>query len=127
MTKSYSDETKAAVLAALLEGQAVGKVAKDYKIPVGTVKSWKSRTVNGDSVATVATEKKSEIGDLLYEYLKVSLRALKSQAELFGDKEWLKKQPASDTAVLHGIQTDKAIRLLEAFGKSDDSDTDAED
>lgn len=127
MSKSYSDETKAAVLAALLGGQAVGKVADDYKIPVGTVKSWKSRTMNGESVATVATEKKSEIGDLLYQYLKVSLVALRSQAELFGDKEWLKKQPAADTALLHGIQTDKAIRLLEAFGKSDDSDTDAED
>jgi len=34
---TYSPETKAAVMAALLEGQSVCKVAKEYSIPKGTV------------------------------------------------------------------------------------------
>jgi transposase-like protein len=38
---SYTDETKAAVMAALLEGQSVPSVAKEYDIPKGTVSNWK--------------------------------------------------------------------------------------
>lgn len=53
--RSYSDETKAAVMAELAAGQGVGKVAKDYEIPVGTVKAWKRR-IKGEH--PVATQKK---------------------------------------------------------------------
>jgi len=60
VASNYSEETKAAVMSALLSGQSVGKVADDYNIPEGTVKSWKSRQLNGETVATVATEKKGK-------------------------------------------------------------------
>lgn len=127
MASNYSEETKAAVMSALLSGQSVSRVADDYNIPEGTVKSWKSRQLNGETVATVATEKKEEIGELLYQYLTASLRALQSQVELFSDRDWLKKQPASDLAVLHGVQTDKAVRIMEAFGRANDSNTNPQD
>lgn len=118
----YDDATKAAAMAALLAGQSVGEVAQKYNISPQTLRSWKSRQANGDSVATVATQKKEEIGDLLIDYLRTILITLKTQAEHFGDKSWLKKQGANELAVLHGVSTDKAIRLLEALSNSEDSE-----
>ena len=119
---NYSEETKAAVIAALLTGQAVASVAKEYKIPAGTVKSWKSRQLNGESVATVATEKRQEVGELLLQYLRENLETLRIQVVAFRDREWLAQQGASESAILHGVLTDKAVRLLEAMSKSDASD-----
>ena len=119
MTK-YTDETKAAVMAALLQGQSVSSIARDYDIPKGTVSSWKTRGVGGIS-AENATQKK-EIGELLVEYLRTNLEALIAQAQHFKDKDWLTKQSAESAAVLHGVMTDKAIRLIEALSRSEASD-----
>jgi transposase-like protein len=114
--QQYGDEIKASVLAALLAGQSVGEIARQYNLPEGTVKSWKNRSKFADQVATDATQKK-EIGELLMDYLQTNLATLKAQAEMFADKEWLAKQSASEVAVLHGVMTDKAIRLLEALSR----------
>jgi transposase-like protein len=121
----YSDETRAAVMTALLTGQSVSSIAKEYNIPKGTVSNWK-KTAGGTIKRTQKTER---IGELLIRYLQSNLEALSAQAEQFQDKAWLLKQTASDAAVLHGVMTDKAIRLLEALSKSsenvtNDSDTD---
>lgn len=123
MARTYDDSTKAAVMAALLQGQSISSVAKEYDIPKGTVSSWNQRAQGG--VAADSTQKK-EIGELLLEYLKANLYALRVQAEQFANTKWLNKQQADQVAVLHGVMTDKAIRLLEAFSTSD-SDTDTED
>lgn len=115
----YSAETKAAVMAALLQGQGTHSVAEAFKLPEGTVKAWRSRMKLPDGsaeVATVATEKREQIGDLLIDYLHANLKTLRLQQEVFGDPLWLKQQDAADVAVLHGVMTDKAIRLLEALG-----------
>jgi len=127
MSSEYSDETRAAVMAALMTGQSVNSIAKEYKIPKGTVSSWKIRQVA--HVADVATQKANndEIADLLLSYLKANLNSLIAQVELFSDRDWLKRQPASEVSLLHGIQMDKAIRVLEAFGKDDSDDTQAPD
>ena len=111
----YSPETKAAVMAALLAGQSVSAVAREFKIPKGTVSSWKDRH-GSQAVAEVATQKKAEIGDLLVGYLRANLESLQAQAKAFGDLTWLKGQPASELAVLHGVMADKLSRLLEALG-----------
>ncbi len=118
----YSPETKAAVLAALLEGQGTSKVAADFKLPEGTVKAWRSRMQQGASpLRDVATEKKDAIGALLVDYLHTNLETLKIQSVFFRDLKWLEKQSAADVAVLHGVMTDKTIRLLEALGGAGDS------
>ncbi len=119
--KVYPPEIKAQVLAALLQGQAVTYVAKEYNIPEGTIYSWKSREINGhgSELAAHAKEKKEQIGDLLIEYLSESLITLRKQAIMFRNEDWLAKQNAADVAVLHGVITDKAVRLLEALGPSD--------
>lgn len=114
----YPNETKAAVMSALLEGQSVSAVAKQYKIPKGTVSGWKQKAFARADIRSsdpVATQKREEIGDLLLDYLRTMLGTLKIQAEHFGDRDWLRKQGANELAVLHGVSTDKAIRLLEAL------------
>lgn len=115
----YSEQIKAQALAALLAGQAPAQIAATLGIPIGTLKSWKSRLKNGDGVATVATEKRERIGDLLLDYLVTTLETLKAQQVVFADADWLKKQSAGELAVLHGVSVDKAVRLLEAL--TDDS------
>lgn len=120
MAQDYSDEVKAQALAAMLAGQSPAMVAATFKIPIGTLKSWKSRQQNGSSVATVATvEKRERIGSLLLEYLEEGLITLREQVKVFRDPTWLKTQSASEVAVLHGVIADKQIRLLEAL--ADDS------
>lgn len=113
----YTPETKAAVLAALLAGQGASKVAEEFRLPEGTVKSWQSRLRQAESpLRRVAPEKADEIGDLLIGYLHANLETLKIQATFFQDTKWLSQQNAADVAVLHGVMTDKSIRLLEALG-----------
>ena len=108
-------------MAALLTGQSVSSVAKEYEIPKGTVSDWKRLALKkAEGVGNEPTQK-NEIGDLLMEYLGANLRSLKVQAEHFGDKTWLASQPADSLAVLHGVQTDKAIRLLEALAAGEDN------
>lgn len=131
MARGYDPEVKAAVIAALLTGQSVASVADEYDIPRGTVSSWKKRNAEpflqqaAATVATDATQKKeavatdtASVGEQIITYLQKSLQSLTAQVEHFGDKDWLKKQDAADIAVLHGVQTDKAIRLLEALGRA---------
>lgn len=117
----YNEHIKAQALAALLAGQAPAQVAATFGIPIGTLRSWKSRQRNGGGVAIVATEKRERIGELLLEYLVEDLETLKAQQVVFRDVEWLKKQSASEVAVLHGVLIDKAVRLLEGLADGDDS------
>ena len=107
-------------MAALLTGQSVGAIADQYHLPRGTVSSWKNRATGLQSVADVAdtATQKREIGNLVLEYLRANLETLHNQVRLFGNEEWLRQQPAGEVAVLHGILTDKAIRLLEALASS---------
>lgn len=110
--RRYSEEKKAAVISALLAGQSVNAVAEEYKIPKSTVSRWK----NSD-IGTNGTQKK-EIGELLLDYLQENLATLRAQATFFRDEKWLARQSAESAAVLHGVMTDKAVRLLEAMSKA---------
>lgn len=118
--REYDPEVKAAVMAALLAGQGVPELAERYDIPPETIRSWKSRQANGESVATVATEKRLAIGERIVTLLEAEVKALTAQTEAISDLTWVKKQPASELAVLRGVSYDKVIRLLEALGRSDD-------
>ena len=117
--RKYDDATKAAAMGALATGQGVSQVAKEYKIPAGTVRVWKSRMVN----PAVATEKKIEIGDLLVDMITEQITTLKAQYIATRSTKWIERQSASDMAMLMGVTTDKLMRMLESF---DDSDADNE-
>lgn len=126
MGKHYDSETKAAVMSALLAGQSVSSIAREYKLPKGTVSNWKRAASNMiDGVQPKRTQKSAEIGELLLQYLSTNLTTLRIQSEQFQDKQWLAKQNAADAAVLHGVLTDKSVRLIEAMAASvpDDNTT----
>jgi transposase-like protein len=113
---SYSDETKAQVMAALLAGQSVSSVARNYNLPKGTVSSWRQQAQKKGRVESSATQKGESLDDLLLAYVQENLTTLREQAQFFRDGQWLKRQDASALAVLHGVIADKTVRLLEAFG-----------
>lgn len=112
---NYSEEKKASALAALLQGQSLSHVAREYNIPKGTLAGWKKKDIPNDP------KQKKDIGKLLLGYLETNLESLRVQAEFFKTEEWLKKQNAADVAVLHGVMTDKAVRLMEAFNASNNT------
>lgn len=119
--RSYDEATKAAVMAALLTGQSVNSVAKAYQIPEATVRYWRAKS---KAFSGVGAQKRDEISEKLYAYLMANLDALKVQSDVFADPKWLREQPANELAVLHGVLTDKAIRLLEARTPDDTEQTD---
>ena len=118
--KEYDEQTKAAVMAALLTGQSISSVAKEYKIPEGTVKRWSAS--NRPAIEPDRTAKK-EIGELIVGYVQDLLFTLRAQQAVFRDETWLRKQSASEVAVLHGVLADKGIRLLEALAGDPEPNT----
>ena len=117
--QQYDAATKAAVMAALLSGQAVNAVAKEYNIPASTISNWKAATKLENAIDQ---EQRYEIGDLLLVYLREILNALTLQAKHFGKAAWLDSQSADSLAVLHGVAADKAIRIIEALAGGEDQE-----
>jgi transposase-like protein len=118
----YSPEVKAAVMAALLQGQSINSVAREYDIPPGTISNWKNR----DGVPKSGIQKKQEeIGELLIKLLHTNLVTLEIQSKFFQTEAWLNKQDAAGVAVLHGVVTDKSVRLLEAMSSNVPNDNDS--
>lgn len=118
--KQHSAEVKAAVMAALLVGQSVSSVAKEYNIPKGTISGW-NRKVRG-GVAKIATQKRKPIGDKLTDLIYVQLDTLLTQHMAVSNPKWILNQSAADMAVLMGVTQDKLMRMLEAFGSDDNTD-----
>jgi transposase-like protein len=118
--REYTEETKAAVMAALLAGQSINHVANEYKIPRGTVASW-SRNLPRNQ--TVSIEKRERIGDLIIDNLEAELETTIAMQNVFTDEKWLRRQRASELAVLYGVIKDKTMRVLEAL--PDDADGEA--
>lgn len=108
----HPDETRAAVLAALLTGQSVTLVAKTYRLNKATVVAWRDAAGLGSN--TVEPEKRSEWSDLVAGVLRELLTTVQVQAATYRDEAWLHRQNAADAAVLTGVLLDKAIRILEA-------------
>lgn len=113
---AHDPEVRAAAIAALLAGQSVSAVAKEYKLPKGTVSSWKKRT-EVDRAATQKSDGKS-IGDLLLELLEANIRGLINATSVLQDPKWLREQGAAELGTFIGITHDKVVRMLEAMDRS---------
>lgn len=113
--RRYGDEERAAVMAALLDGQSVSSVAKLYNIPKGTVSDWKRVALRMRSGVGETPTQKRDVGELLYELLIAELGALIAQARAVSNETWLREQSASELAVLRGVGHDKLLRLLQAY------------
>lgn len=110
----HSDETKAAVMSALLTGQTVTAVASEYSLDKSTVSRWRARLTD-EALQSVATKKGETLETLLIDYVTTNLRTLKAQSEVAGRPDYVQKQPASELAVLHGVLADKTVRILAAL------------
>lgn len=114
---AHSPETKAKVIAALMAGQGVSEIARDYNISKATASAWKSE-IPGLSEQN-RTQKTRDFGEMLGAYLEELLTTAAVQQVHFRDKEWLNQQSAADLAVLHGVSIDKGIRLFEAAQRAE--------
>jgi transposase len=113
-TVAKTADVRAAVMAALLAGQGVSEVAEQFKVSKATVSRIKA-SISPDRLKQLETKKEEDFGALLSGYLHETIITLTEQARYFRNETWLAKQPAAEVAVLHGVQADKAFRLLEAI------------
>ena len=111
---AHDPATKAAVVAALLTGQGVNAVAREYHIPQRTVSDWKKAADALVSGAVRSEKERIDISDALTRYLSTALATLVVQLQHAASPTWLADQDAAGLAVLHGVLVDKVIRLLEA-------------
>jgi len=105
---AHKEGIRSAAKAALLAGQSVGEVAEEYRLPLSTVSRW-GRIVREEFSDS------EEVSALLLEFLAVALETTIEQQIFFRDVDWMRGQKASDLAILHGVTTDKVVRLLEAM------------
>jgi hypothetical protein len=115
--KRKPPETEAAIMAALLTGQGVTEIARQFNVSDATVSRLKSRLYS-DTLNAIEQKKRTDFGELLAGYLEETIITLTAQAKFFRDEAWLKKQSAADLAVLHGVAFDKALRFLEAMERA---------
>lgn len=115
----HTDETKAAVLAAILSGSVIAQVAREFKVSRSTIRLWRREA--GHAPALISDEKKADLGALIADYLRAGLSALEAQARVFADPEWIKAQPAGELAILHGVLSDKITRVLTALEPFEDA------
>lgn len=121
MNRDYTPEVKAAVMAALLDGQSVSAISREHGVPRTTIIGWKQRATDPVflAVETVATPKKSDlIPELVLDLMIARLQSQIALAQHCLDKKWLGKQNADALAILIGVQDDKLYRLLEALDRA---------
>jgi transposase-like protein len=121
--REYSDEVRARCLAALNAGESPAAVSAQYNVPAATLRSWKARAAQAGATPLVSEEKRLRMGDLLVGYLTEVVTALRKQAVVGGDAEYLKKQSAADLAVLHREFGDRLVRILEALEQDADEES----
>lgn len=118
------DNKKAAVIAALLEGQAVSKVAEVYKVPQSSVSRLK-KLIPQAQLDEVGTKKGENIANLIAANLDASFQAIKNILNQTNNAEWLNKQPADELATFLGITSDKVFRVLEAIENAQTNNNEA--
>lgn len=113
--KPKDDSTRAAVMGALLEGQGVSQIARDLKLAKSTVSRIKNQILP-EQLEQVGTEKRDKITALIEAHLETSLTCANELAKKAAtNQKWFFKQSAGEIAVLYGVLSDKAIRILEAI------------
>jgi transposase-like protein len=114
--KKHDPQLKAVVLAALLAGQGISQVAKQYHIDPSVVCRWRAK-INPNDLQAVAKEKADEFTELISDAIESILKALKISADFIRSDEgrqWIKENSPSEVATFIGVLTDKGIRFLEA-------------
>lgn len=104
-------------MAALLAGQGVCEIAKQFNLSKSTVSEMK-KDIAPEHFEHLRSKKEEDFGALLKDYLRETIITLRAHTIFFRNEKWLEKQPASEIAVLHGVCADKGFRLLEAIERA---------
>lgn len=117
--KRIPDEIRAAVIAELIDGHAVTKVAERFKIPKQTVSRLK-KEIPAEQLGQIETKKGERIAELITKNLELSFQAMNNIANQTANAKWLSEQNAHDLATLFGVTADKVFRVLEAIENAHD-------
>lgn len=119
--KPIPDGTKAAVIAALLEGQAVSQVAATYKVSEASASRLR-KAIPADRLKEVEIKKGKDLAELIVANLEASFEARKNILRQTENADWLNKQSAAELATLYGVAADKEFRVLEAIENAQNAD-----
>jgi len=120
----HSPEFKAKVLAAIAAGTSVLQASREFGVAPGTIRMWRSAA---GITPVVNAEKKRDLGVQIGDYLSTGLETLTAQLRVFGDPNWIKEQPAGELAILHGVISDKLVRVLAGLERAEEGDREVPD
>jgi LPS sulfotransferase NodH len=100
---AHPPEFRAQVVAAVLAGMGINEAARQYGIDKATVSEWCSRA----HVPTIPTVKTETDAELIMRYFRTAIRSMITQAEVFGDEQYCRRQDADKLAIAHGVLGDK--------------------
>jgi transposase-like protein len=141
--KAYDPQVKASVLAEIATGESIRKASANHGVNPSTASRWAHETpppapiaqpfegtliaapvatpLQSDATQKSAREMREMVEGRLYGYMLASIDTLEAQVRLFGDTEWLRRQPAGDLGQLHFVVADKTARLLAAYQRGIDA------
>ncbi len=77
-------------------GEGVVEISRQLSVPKSTVRNWK-RQLDPDELTQVNAKSAEAVEDLVVDYLVMSLKALRAQAEVSGDKKYRFTRTFDDT------------------------------
>jgi transposase-like protein len=124
--KAYDPQVKASVLAEIATGESIRKASANHGVNPSTASRWAhaapvATPLQSDATQKSAREMREMVEGRLYGYMLASIDTLEAQVRLFGDTEWLRRQPAGDLGQLHFVVADKTARLLAAYQRGIDA------
>lgn len=116
----YPPEIKAQVLADLALGMSVYAVAKARGMSDSTVRAWRDQALSNGSfptaiageIASTSRTESQDLGELINAFVVSSLRSLRVQVELMGDRTWLERIEPEQVIAAHRELRDGTIRIL---------------
>ena len=118
---AYATATRARALADLLTGDSLRAVARKHGIALSTLREWRDQALQQGYLPGLDPARKSARGavmetssleELVGAYARSTLNAIRVQADLLGDREWLERQPPEFVLAVHRDLTERAARLL---------------
>lgn len=117
--KRIPDDIRAAIIAQLIDGHAVTRVAENFKIPKQTISRLK-KEIPAEELRQIEVRKGVRIAELISRNLELSFEAMNNIANQTKNAKWLSEQNAHDLATLFGVTADKVFRVLEAIENAHD-------
>lgn len=106
---AHPDELRAQVIAMVVAGTSITEAALHFNLDKGLISRW----VHAAGLQLVATKKVDSDTELIMGYFRAALRAMTSQAEVFGDPVYCRGQDADKLAIAHGVLGDKLVGISE--------------